>query len=125
MVRADEDTTAVELTILDWLAMAFVAVTIVWLAVLPLGSFGAIFRDLGSPSDLPLLTRIVLLPGFTLIAALPAVASLTIAVRARRKVAKRRTWIAAAFVLACVGHGVCLVAMYLPVFTIAGKIKED
>lgn len=114
-----------QFTVLDWIGTLVAGATIASLGVLPLAGFGGIFRDLGSTADLPLLTRMALMPGFTLVLALPAAASLALAFRARSRLSQRRTWIVAAFILGCLGHGICAVAMYLPIFTIAGKIKAD
>ena len=82
---ADPATRPQEFTALDWIGTLVAGATIAWLVVLPLAGFGAIFRDLDSTSDLPLLTRIALLPYFTLVLALPAIASFF---RARRRLGR-------------------------------------
>jgi hypothetical protein len=112
-------------TALDWIGSVATAAMIVALMALPLGGFREMFRDLGGTETLPALTRLALLPGFTLVLALPAIASLAVGLRSARGLSHQRKWIAAAFVLACLGQATCVVAMYLPIFSIAGKIKAD
>jgi len=112
-------------TVLDWIGTLVTGAAIAGLMLFPVGSYRKIFQDFGSPQDLPLLTRIVLSPGFPLVLALPALVSIGLGFRERRRVSRRRTWVVAAFGLACLGFAVCVVAMYLPIFTLAGKIKAD
>ena len=83
------------------------------------------FHDLGSADDLPLLTRIVLFPGASVALATPALIAFVVAFLGRQPLARRRTWIVAAFGLGLLGMALCLVAMYLPIFSLAGRIKAD
>lgn len=119
------DARANAFTVLDWIGTALAASALVGLAALPLGGFRAMFRDLGSPETLPLLTRVALLPGFTLVAALPSAALLALGLWRSQPLVRRRVGVALSFVLACVAIGVTLLAMYLPVFAMAGAIKAD
>jgi hypothetical protein len=112
-------------TVLDWIGTLVAGATILSLMVLPLAGFGQMFRDLGGAETLPLLTRLALLPGFTLVLALPAVASFVSGLRSRRGLSRRRMWIVVAFGLGCLGHGICAVAMYVPIFSLSDKIKAD
>jgi hypothetical protein len=112
-------------TVLDWIGTLVTGSTILSLMVLPLAGFGQMFRDLGGADTLPLLTRVALLPGFTVLLALPAVASFVIGLRSRRGLSRRRIWIVVAFGLGCLGHGICAAAMYVPIFSLSGKIKSD
>jgi hypothetical protein len=112
-------------TVLDWIGTLVAGSTLLSLMVLPLAGFGAMFRDLGGAETLPLLTRVALLPGFTLLLALPGIVSLVIGLRSRRGLSRRRMWIVVAFALGCLGHGICAAAMYIPIFSLSGKIKPD
>jgi len=112
-------------TALDWIGTVVAGCSIAAMVLFPVGSFGAMFRDLGAREELPLLTRMALSPWFRVAFALPAVAAIALGLRAPRPMAQRRAWIAVAFVLGGVGLGLCVVAMYLPIFEIAGKIKAD
>jgi hypothetical protein len=114
-----------QFTVLDWIGTLVTGSTIAGLMLFPVGSFRTVFHDLGSPQDLPLLTRIALFPGFPLILALPALVSFALGLRPRHRLSQRRMWIVAAFSLGCLGSALCVVAMYLPIFTLAGKIKAD
>jgi hypothetical protein len=111
-------------TVLDWIGTLIAGSTIAGLILFPVSPFRAMFHDLGgSPDDLPTLTRIALLPGFPLFLAAPALAMFALGFRTRRRLFERRMWIVAAFSLACLGASLCLVAMYLPIFSVAGNIK--
>jgi hypothetical protein len=118
-------TTPQQFTVLDWIGAVITGLTIVGLMMFPIGSFRTMFQDFGSPHDLPLLTRVALFPGFPLILALPAVVAFVLGLRPRHPLSQRRMWIVAAFSLGCLGSALCLVAMYLPIFTLAGNIKAD
>lgn len=112
-------------TVLDWIGTIVALAAIAGLALFPISGFRSTFHDLGSSEDLPFLTRVALVPGFPLMLALPAVLSLAMGVRTRVQLRTRRTWIVAAFGLVCLGFALCAVAMYLPIFSLAGKIKAE
>ena len=113
------------LAALDWLGIGVTALMTLRLVTFSLADWRGMFRDFGSVEDLPLLTRTVLLPWSTLVLATPGVASIAMAVRVRRRHAQRRRWIVAAVVSAFIGLAVFIAAIYLPIFTLADKIRAE
>lgn len=97
----------------------------VGLMMFPMAGFRGMFRDFGSDVALPRLTQVALVPGFPVLLAVPALICLVLAVRDRFRPQKRRVWTTAAFGLACLGSAICLAAMYLPIYELAGKIKSE
>ncbi len=109
----------------DWAGVAFAGLTIARLVAFAGADWKTLFRDFGSLGELPLLTRIFLVPWVRIVPALLAAASLAMGFRSRRRQAQRRIWIWGAFIIALVGLALYVVAMYLPLFTLAGKIKPE
>ena len=124
-MHAEAGTSPQKFTVLDWIGTLATGLTIAGLMAFPAASFRTIFHDLSSPDDLPLLTRMALYPWFSVVLAAPALVAFAFGLQPRRRLSLRRKCIAGAFLLACLGSAVCVVAMYLPVFTITGKIKAD
>jgi len=118
-------TTAQRFTTLDWVALVAAAWVIMGLLAFPVASFRRMFDDFGARDAMPLATRFVLWPGARIVLAAPAVISVGLGLRARHLRSRRRTWFVVALVLGLIGAGVCLVSMYLPIFTLADAIKAD
>jgi len=110
------------LTVIDWMGVGLAVLMIAILAILPVTVFRTMFRDAGVMGEVPLLTRVVLFPWFSVLS-LPAIGALVLMAIERRRVSRRRKWILAAIVLGALGVPAFLAAMYLPVFTIAASLK--
>jgi hypothetical protein len=113
----------VNLVGLDWIGLGVACLLIVRLLAFAFGGWRTMFRDFGSLDELPWLTRIILGWWAPPALALPAIAALVMFYRRRRQQAERRRWLLAAVVLSFVGLAVCIVAIYLPVFSLAGKLE--
>jgi amino acid transporter len=114
-----------KLALLDWMGIGIAALPTMRIIAFSLGGWRAMFRDFGALDELPWLTRVVLLPWVPPVLALPAIVALFMVYRTRRRKAQRRQWIVAAMILAFLGIGLCVVAMYLPIFDLAGKIQAE
>ena len=90
----------------------------------PVSRFEAIFLDLGPAEELPGLTRLALSRWLQSGFAVSVVALLTGGILARGS-RGRLVCIGAAVVIGLVGIALCSTAMYLPIFSITGKIKAD
>jgi amino acid transporter len=114
-----------KLAALDWIGLGAAGLLIVRLLAFGFGGWQTMFRDMGSLDELPWLTRVTLLPWVPPVLALPVVAAVVMFWRCRRKQRGRRRWLLAAVVLGCVAFAMCIVAVYLPIFTLAGKIRAE
>jgi len=85
-------------------------------------SFAAMFRDFGN-AQLPALTQLVITGWFPPILGLLVAGATARGLRGAMPLVQRRLWILGAMVLAGVSIGVCVVGVYLPIFTLAGNIK--
>ena len=113
-------------TVLDWIGVVVVCKTVVLLALLPprmAPAFLKMFADFGG--DLPMLTRWLLGRGWLgPLAALAPAALVAVGVAAPRlSLGDRRRLLLAAFLLAGGALALFLLAMYLPIFEMAGSIK--
>lgn len=113
-----------ELTAVDMVAVVVAGLAALALAVFPFiaASFARIFRDLGG--DLPVFTRMVLVP-WQPVLALVSAGLIVFGLRAPRALRARRVAIAAAFAVAFFSFAACVVGLYLPIFAMAGSIKAD
>ena len=115
-----------ELTALDGIAAVITSVAIAGLLTIPLWlapHFAAMYQALGG--EIPLLTRAVLSPWFGPGCALLPLASLGYALAARKATLhSRRRLIVLGFVLAAGAGALCLVGLYLPLFSLAGAIES-
>ena len=112
------------LTALDWigLVVAFLAASFCLafpVAVLP--TFAKMFQDFGG--TLPALTRLMFTGWLPALLGLAPLAPLALALDSKRPVGARRALIVGAFVLALAADAVCLGAMYLPIFELAGNVR--
>lgn len=116
--------TASELNALDYVAAIVAGLASFALAVFPFiaASFARVFKDLGG--ELPLFTRIVLVP-WQPVLALVSGAAIVYGLRARRPIRSRRMMLAGAFALAFFSFTACVVGLYLPIFEMADNIKAD
>lgn len=114
-------------TVLDWLGTVVAGFSALALAMFPITgrSFAGMFNDLGSRAELPLLTRLATTTWFPLLLVIPVVTTLALGLRGRHALSTRRLWIVSAFLLGGVSFAVCLVGVYLPIFSIAGAIVDD
>ena len=115
-----------DFTTLDWIGTLIAATTALGLLVFPIAaqSFATMFREFGS-RDLPALTRLALSWWFPVVLALPVIATFGLGLRGSAPIQHRRAWVVVAFVLGCFGIGICLVGVYLPIFSLAGSIKAS
>ena len=114
-----------ELTSLDQIGASVAVFAILFCLQFPFWygpRFAVMFRDFGS-SALPLLTGLVLTRWFPLLLSLPPAALLLLS-RRPAKLRRRRVLITSAFCLACAAGAFCLVAVYLPIFELAGNVRE-
>ena len=86
--------------------------------------FAAMFRDFGEPARIPFLTRFALSGWFG-----PALALPTMVALARLFLTRRRIWgqvaiVAAGFTLIA-GVALLQLAMYLPIFRLAGQVNGE
>jgi len=114
-----------KLAVIEWIGSAAAVLMIMLTMTFAMPVWRTMFREFGSLDDLPLLTRIVLVPWSIPVITLPAVAAIAMALRALRRPAQRRRWILAAVILACLGLAVCVVATRLPSFMVAEKIQAE
>jgi hypothetical protein len=116
--------TASELNAHDYVAAIVAGLASVALAVFPFiaASFARVFKDLGG--ELPLFTRIVLVP-WQPVLALGGAALIVFGLRARTPVRRRRVALASAFALAFFAFTANVVGLYLPIFALAGQIKAE
>ena len=112
-------------TALDWIGAALAGAVALALGLFPIvgRAFGGMFEDLGARAALPLLTRLATSGWFPPALAIPAVAALALAVRPG-PLGPRRGLVVGAFLLGAAGLATCLVGVYLPVFALAGAVKE-
>jgi uncharacterized BrkB/YihY/UPF0761 family membrane protein len=113
-----------ELSALDYVAAIVAGLAAFALAVFPFiaASFARIFRDIGG--ELPLFTRIVLVPWQPLLA-LASAALIVFGLRAKKPVSQRRLALAGAFAVAFFTFAANVIGLYLPIFALAGNIKAD
>ena len=110
---------------LDWIGAAAASIGGMSLFALALTSrsFADIFHDFGGP--LPALTRLAISRWFpTLLGGLVGV-GVALGLRPSASLGARRAWIVAAFLVSAAGFALCLIGFYLPVFEMAGSIRED
>lgn len=113
-----------ELTVLDWIGAVVASLSALALLAFPLvGSvFAATFRDLGEGS-LPLPTRLALSGWLPMGLGVLVAAGIGVGVLRRDSLAARRAIIVGSFVVGAAAFALCLVAMYLPIFRLAGNVK--
>ena len=115
-----------ELTALDWIAVVLVGVGALFCIGFPFliaPAFAAMFADFGTREALPQLTRLGLTIWFPLMLGLNPASIAFYALSGHHTLGRRRLLIVVAFVLSLLASGLCLAAMYAPVFALAGKIK--
>ncbi len=109
------------LGLLDWVGVIAALVAASLVALFPIQSFVTMFQDLGGP--LPAVTRLVLQPWSRIALLLPTVAASAMVAGARARRTAWRPWLVASIVMGFLAFGFCVVAMYLPIFQLADKIK--
>ncbi len=112
------------LTALDWIAVAGVGAGALFCFQFPFliaPRFAKMFADFGGP--LPDLTQLGMTIWFPLLLGLNPASVAIHALSGKHSLGKRRLLIVAAFLMALVASGLCLAAMYMPIFALAGKIK--
>jgi hypothetical protein len=113
-----------EFTVLDWIGTIVAGMAALSLLTFPVAgqSFATMFREFGS-RNLPALTQLAISIWFPVVRALPAIGAMGLGLRGSSPIQHRRAWVVAAFLLACLGLGVCLAGAYMPIFSLAGAIK--
>ncbi len=84
-------------------------------------SFQKMFEDFGG--EIPALTRLALMPWFPLLLGLIPASMVALALSGKPSLGVRRGLLVGAMVLSLSASGLCLCALYLPIFEIAGAIK--
>jgi small neutral amino acid transporter SnatA (MarC family) len=107
---------AVKLSVIERTGLATAVLVIVLTMTFAMPGWRTMFRDFGSLDNLPLLTRIVLVPWSIPFIASPAVASLAMALWFRHRPTQRHRWILAAVILAFIALAICVVGTRLPIF---------
>ena len=113
-----------KLGVIDWIAAGVAAIPALGLLAFPLvaHTFDAMYGDFQTAA-LPVATRVALWPWFSICVGLAACAGIALAVLAARTALFRRAALACVFVVSATTLAVCVVAMYLPIFSLAGKIS--
>jgi hypothetical protein len=114
-------------TALDWFGTVAAGFGALALLTFPIAgrSFATMLRDFGSPEHLPALTKLAVSWWFPMALALPVAAALVFALRQDLALRKRRACIVAAFILGGIALAVCVIGVYLPVFSLAGAMKAE
>jgi len=113
-----------DFTIFDWLAVGAVGLAVLFCLQWPFlaaPQFAKMFADFGG--ELPDLTQLALTTWFPLMLGLNPASVVFHALSQKHTLARRRLLIGAALVLSLGFNALLLVAMYLPIFSIAGKIE--
>ena len=112
------------LSALDWIAVVLVGMGAMFCAAFPFGlgpAYAAMFRDFGS--ELPAITELALSTWFPLTLAAAPAGALALALGVRLPLGTRRLVIVLGFLLSLAAIGVCLVAVYAPIFALARAVK--
>lgn len=120
----DSDNPLEELTALDWIAVVGVCAAALFCFQFPFLTaphFAKMFADFGG--ELPDLTQLAMTTWFPLMLGLNPASIVFHALSGKHTLGRRRLLIVVAFVVGLIACGVCLVAMYAPVFAIAGRIQ--
>lgn len=116
-----------QLTPFDWLGACLAGLPAFALLAFPVQGrrFAAMFADFGAQKDLPVLTRLAVSVSFPVALGLLVVVLIGAGVTLRAPLAARRACIIAGFVLGVGAFALCLVGLYLPIFSLAGNIKAE
>ena len=87
-------------------------------------NFATMFQDFGSPEHLPTLTRLAVTWWFPVSLGL-LVTAVILAGGSPLPLKVRRACIVVAFLVGCIGLGLCVVGVYLPVFQLADAVKAE
>ncbi len=112
--------------VLDWIGFVVSALCTVWMAYFALvarPAFQAMFADFGG--QLPALTRFVLRPYVPPLLDVVPAGLLVAAVASRAPLDVRRYLVVGAFVIVTVVTALCVAAMYLPIWQVAGQIRTE
>lgn len=120
-----QDTAPEGFTVLDWIGAVLSAFGVLGLLVFPIAgrTFARMYDDVSGSSDLPIVTRLATSVWFPLLLAIPAIACLALALRRGTALRRRRALVVGAFLSSATSFGVCLVGVYLPLFTLARAIR--
>lgn len=116
-----------ELTALDWIAVVGVGCGALFCFLFPFliaPTFTKMFLDFGNAAELPNITQLGMTTWFPLMLGLNPASVVFHALSGKHTLGRRRLLIVAAFVLALIACGICLVAMYAPIFALAGNIQQ-
>ena len=114
-----------EFTVLDWIGCVLTAIMILILFGFPVtaAAFSEMFEDFGG--ELPTLTAIVLIPWFAPL--LGALAACIFVMQwidwAKHHLKRRRILVAGSFLFALISFCICRLALYLPIFKMAGALQ--
>lgn len=114
------------LTALDWIAIVVTGLLALGLLSFPVvgAQYRAMYADFGS-QPLPLLTRLAVSLWFPPLLGALVAAAVAIAVARGVSLGTRRGLVVGAFILGAICLASCWVAVYLPIFQLAGQIRAD
>jgi hypothetical protein len=115
-----------ELTALDWIGAVVASLGGLFCFQFPFlvgRSFKQMFAELGGP--LPTITQLGLTVWFPIVLGMIPMSVLALALFRKAPLGARRALIVGAFILSLVSSGLCLYAVYAPIFEIAGAIKAE
>ena len=115
-----------ELTAGDWAAVVLTGLCVLFCLQFPFvvaPQFAKMFADFGN-AELPALTQLGLTTWFPLMLGLnPASVAFYAVATPTAGLQRRRFFLVVAFVMGLGAAGLCLVSVYLPVFSLAGNIQ--
>lgn len=114
------------LTVLDWIGIFLTGLVAAGLLSFPVVGlrYQAMYADFGSQT-LPLLTRVAVSLWFPLLLGVLVAAAVAVALTRRVSLGARRGLVVGAFILGAICLASCWVAVYLPIFQLAGQIRAD
>ncbi len=114
------------LTVLDGIGIFLTGLLALGLLAFPVvgARYQAMYADFGSQA-LPLLSRLAMSLWFPPMLGVLVAAAVAVALTRRASLGVRRGLVVGAFVLGAVCLATCWVAVYLPIFQLAGQIRAD
>ena len=122
----NEKISANKMTIIDRIGMVYIVSNILGLLLFPnvANTFRGMFQDFGG--ELPVITLLVLKPWFSIMFAVSGavVFSLQWHKKIKTNIKHRRTVVIAAFIIVVTAAAVCVIGLYLPIFTMSQALTS-